>query len=193
MKIGPKLLRFLALFTPVFIVLLILYPSIVKFYEPWVLGAANAFMVRMEPPTQMANDSGGAWRAYDIRDGYRRQFTSWHKGVKYLHYLSLVLVPALLIATPAPWPVRLRLLLLLLPLLWLEHTIAIIGVVRMHYCVALERGHTLCKIGMRIANTSGQLFGAALWALLTFRYWIDSPKTRALPAQPTPAGDSSSS
>jgi hypothetical protein len=190
-----KLLRFVAWFVPLFVVLLALYPFIVPFYEPLVLGAANTVMARMDPPTEMGISRWGAWQGFNVERGYRRAFVTWGRGASYLHFLSLALLPALLLATPAPWRVRFTLLVLAIPLLFAAHTLAVIGLTRTHYCFVVEPKNVSCRIVYRIVSSSGQLFGATLWAVLTFRYWFarERPPAAEPRASDGSAGDAAQS
>jgi hypothetical protein len=159
---------FLVLFT----VSLVIYPWLLKVYQPATLGVANVIMARMDPPTSIVIGKNGGWQALDTSGGYTRGISRWRSWQKHLHYLSLALLPALILATPAPWPTRFKLLAIAMPLLFIVHSVTIVGVVRAQYCYLVDRNNFWCIWLLRAVNTSGQLFGAGLWALLTWRYWF---------------------
>lgn len=171
---SPRTARqFILLFIPLFAVMAFLYFWIIPVYEPVVLDAASWVQSKMDPPTAVGTDKWGRWKAFLTSGGYRRSLdVTWAVSVKHLHYLSIILLPSLVLATPIPWRKRFKLLAISLPLIFVAHVVAITGIVRMYYCLTIDPGDKLCMIGARICNTSGQLFGAALWALLTFRYWV---------------------
>jgi len=153
---------------------LLIYPLVMKVYQPATLAVANVVMAKMDPPTSIGIGRDGGWRAFDESGGYRRVVSRWRSWQKHLHYLSIALLPALILATPAPWPTRLKLLAIAIPLLFLVHSLTIVGVVRAQYCYMIDRKDFWCIWVLRAVNTSGQLFAAALWALLTWRYWVGS-------------------
>ena len=81
-------------------------------------------------------------------------------------------LPALLLATPAPWRTRWRFLAYAVPLIYLGHVISLVILTRGVYCLQLKPGTFICLWGLRVAYTSGQLFAATLWVMLTWRYWF---------------------
>ena len=185
MKLDPRaLLSFVLTFMVVFALCLAIFPSVMKFYQPAVFGPANLILSWMDPPTRIEITDNGEWRAFNMERGFKRAWQRWKSWVKYLHFLSLPLLPALLLATPAPWRDRLRLLAIAVPLLYIVHVLTVVGIVRGHYCLLLDqlrgRSELSCILMVRVVNTSGQLFGAGLWLLLTWRYWI--PGKPAKPA-----------
>lgn len=179
MQLNPrKVLHFALLFIPLFAGFLVIYPQVMKFYHPATLGVANAIMARMDPPTSIEIGKYGGWRAFDETGGYKRSISRWRSWQKHLHYLSLALLPALILATPAPWPTRFKLLAIAIPLLFVVHSLTMVGVVRAQYCYMIDRRDMLCNWVLRAVNTSGQLFGAALWVLLTWRYWFQRDESK---------------
>lgn len=167
-----RALRFALLLTPLFVGFLALYPWVIRAYHPAVIGAANLILSRMDPPLRIEIEKSGQWLALDIDRGYTRYFWGWQAWVKHLYFLSVALLPALLLATPAPLAQRLRLLAIAIPLQFGVHVLAIAGMMRAQYCIVLDPSDLFCHVELRIFHTSGQLFGAALWALLTWRYWF---------------------
>lgn len=169
---ARTVLRFVLMFIPLFIGCLLLYTQFMKVYHPAALGVANAIMEHLDPPTRMQMNDWGGWRALVIEGGYPVKFTDWLPWQRHLHFLSLALVPALILATPAPWPARFRLLAIAIPVLFIVHSLTIVGIVRTQYCTMMDPFNFGCRWLRRVVNTSGQLFGAGLWAVLTWRYWL---------------------
>ena len=185
MKLDARtVLRFTLLFIPLFVGFLLLYPVVMKAYHPAVLSVANVIMGQFDPPTEMQINDWGGWRALVIEGGYPVSFTQWMWWQIHLHFLSLALVPALILATPAPWPARFRMLAIAIPVLFLVHVLTVVGIVRSQYCALLDPLNFGCRWLRRVVNTSGQLFGAGLWVVLTWRYWIgkSEPSKPATPA-----------
>jgi len=188
MKLDARtVLRFSLLFIPLFIGFLFLYPVVMKPYQPAVLGVANMIMEQLDPPTRMQLNPWGGWRALVIDNGYPVKFTDWLMWQSHLHFLSLALVPALILATPAPWSTRFRLLAIAIPVLFVVHILTVVGIVRTQYCALLDPFNFGCRWLRRVVSTSGQLFGAGLWVVLTWRYWVGKkePSKPDAPAQAT--------
>jgi hypothetical protein len=91
----------------------------------------------------------------------------------HLVFLSMVTLPALLLATPAPWRRRLRLLAWGVPLIFLGHVIALVLTTRGVHCLQEQPGTFVCLWALRISYASGQMFAATFWVLLTWRYWSE--------------------
>jgi hypothetical protein len=173
MKLDARsVLRFTLLFIIMFVVCLLVYPLVMKVYHPAAMGAANLIMKQMDPPTEIILNDWNGWRALVVEGGYRVKICDWLSWQKHLHFLSLVLLPALIMATPAPWSARFRLLAIAIPILFVVHSLTIVGIVRTQYCVMLDPLAFSCRWSRRVVNTSGQLFGFGLWVVLTWRYWV---------------------
>ena len=125
-----KILLFMLQFVPWFLLFLVLYLVLLPKYEPIVLASANVVTENMTPPTEI-EQWRGRWRAHVFTpDIGRRTLRIWNRHASHLMLLSLVTLPALLLATPAPFLVRLRMLGLALPLLFLGHVVSVIGLTR---------------------------------------------------------------
>lgn len=174
--------RFALLFVPLFVGFLLIYPFVMKVYHPAALGVANFIMEHMDPVTRLRVNDWGGWSALFVENGYPVKICDWLMWQRHLHFLSLALLPALILATPAPWPARFRMLAIAIPLLFIVHSLTLVGVVRTQFCSMLDPFNFGCRWLRRVVNTSGQLFGTALWVLLTWRYWVGkkrAPKNEA--------------
>ncbi len=182
MRLNPrKLILFAVQFAVLFVALLIVYWAIMPAYQPVVLGSANFVLDRMEPPTRMEIDAG-EWRAFDMDRNLKRIFMYWEPWVPHLIFLSIALLPALLLATPAPYKRRLQMLAIGVLPLFLLHVLAIIWIVRGNYVLMYVNPDSfLARWTLKLAYMSGQAFAVALWALLSWRFWFlpaeDPPKT----------------
>jgi len=183
MKLDARTaLRFTLLFIPLFAGCVLIYPFAMKAYAPATLSVANEIMEHMDPPSKMRLNRAGGWRGIVVEHGYPMKFADWWPWQMHLHYLSLALVPALILATPAPWSARFKLLAIALSVLFVVHSLTIVGICRSHYCAMLDPYNFACRWMRRVVNTSGQLFGAGLWVVLTWRYWVGkkrAPKDEA--------------
>lgn len=160
-------------FLPLFLLCLWLYSKALPSYQTAVFGVANAVTERMSPPTRIEAVPDAGWWAYRMTPaGDKERVGGWADFVAHLVFLSLALLPALLLATPAPWLDRIRLLGIGLLLLFCVHVVSIIGLVRETQCLVVKPGTFHCLWLLRLVYSSGQVFGAVLWALLTWRYWF---------------------
>jgi len=167
-----KILLFVLQFVPLFAIMLWLYGIVVPNYQPLAVGAANAITERLQPPTRMEITHDGGWlgHVFTPKRG-SRSLLRWKGHVPHLFYLSAPLLIALLLATPAPIPTRLRWLAIALPLIFIVHVLSIAGLTRGVYCLKMAPGTFYCLWMLRIVYVSGQIFAALLWALLSWRYW----------------------
>jgi len=181
-----KLLTFALLFVPVFVLCFAAYLWIFPVYEPLVMGAANAITLQMDPPTHLqTREDPPGWEAFcwSPEQGQER-IRGWGRATAHLAFLSIVTLPALLLATPAPIRSRLILLAIALPLLFASHVLSLIVTLRGVYCLWKVPGTFHCLWALRVAYTSGQVFAATFWILGTWRYWFTDerrpgPKARA--------------
>lgn len=172
-----KVLTFGLQFLPFFALFVWIYLLVLPVYQPVVLGVANAVTERLDPRTHIELTDKDGWQLYRVYPhGAKRKVKHWTDAVPPLIFLSLAMLPALLLATPIPFTKRLRLAGLGLLLLFPIHVFSIIGVMRGVLCLHAEKGTFHCLWLLRISYTSGQLFSAVLWGLLTWRYWLPGPQ-----------------
>jgi hypothetical protein len=174
-----KLLRFGAQFLPLFALFLWLYWLILPSYEPAVLNAANAIGSTLSPASRM-DATADEWSCTITQpSGEERQLKRWYGFLRHLLFLDLALVPALLLPTPVALRVRLRLAGLGIVLVYVGHVIAVLALMRGMWCLVESPGNFVCNWILRIAYTSGQLFGAAIWGALAWRYWFPADLRRS--------------
>lgn len=172
-------LGFALRFLPIFLIFLAIYLQVLPWYRAVPEGVANSLMEWMEPQTRIEALPGGGWQAYRSAGGAEAGLLRWEPFVVHLIFLNLVLLPALLLATPGPIPGRLRLAGWGIALVVLVQALSLVGLVRGHLCLATSPGGFLCLWLLRLVYASGQLSAAALWALLAWRFWV--PRERLDP------------
>ena len=184
MKTGLRTaLLFGAQFVPIFLVLLWLYPRVLPHYQVLPVGVANFVMQGLSTPTRIEVTEAGGWQSYFPNgQGGEQNFWSFEEFVIHLVYLNLALLPALVLATPVPWRERLRMLGLALLGLVLVHALTLVILVRAYLGLYLDPGNFFDLWLLRVAYTSGQIFAAVLWALLTWRFWLSH---LLVPGRPT--------
>lgn len=167
-----RVLGFALRFVPIFLVLLGIYLKALPWYRPIPEGVANSIMELQSPPTRIESSTQRGWRAY-VRDPHdQRVLTEWEPFVVHLLFLNMVLLPALVLATPAPIRDRLRLAAWAIPLLVMVQALSLVGLVRGQLCLAGSPGSFLCLWLLRLVYASGQLSAAVLWSILTWRFWL---------------------
>jgi hypothetical protein len=170
---ARKILGFVLQFPPLFLVCFVIYLLVLPVYQPIVLGTANTITERMSPSSYVRTTENGNWEAftYDARAGQRR-LKGWSPTTIHLVLLSLVSLPALVLATPAPVLSRLKLLGIGLALVFASHVLSVIVMARGVYALQQAPGTFFWLWALRVAYASGQFFAAAFWILLTWRYWF---------------------
>ena len=168
-----KILVFGLQFVPLFLVFMWLYLLVLPFYQPVAIGTANAVTERMSPPTRIESTATLRMKSFVFSPEKGNRFMmSWGSTSTHLVFLSLALVPALLLATPAPIRTRFRLLGVGLPLVFVGHVLALIVMTRGIYGLREAPGTFYWLWIVRIAYTSGQVVSATVVVLLTWRYWV---------------------
>ncbi len=161
------------LFVPSFVVFLAVYLAIFPVYDQVVVASANFVTKQFAHPTHLVVLERGGWQAFVfIPERGQQPMRDWFAGTAHLIYLSLVTLPALLLATPVPWRKRLGWLALGLPLAFISHVLSAILLTRGTHCLQQAPGTFSCLWALRVAYTSGQLFAAAFWIPLTWRHWF---------------------
>ena len=164
---------FAAAFLPIATIAFWLYPHVVPAYERAAIAVANQLLRLQEPRFEIAIDRDGTWIASEVGPGGTREPVYGVSAVdRHLLYLSLPLLPALLLATPVLARRRLTLGVSGLALLFPLHVLVQVGLVRVNLCLDADPGSFLCTWGQANLASAGQVFTVLLWVLLTFPYWI---------------------
>jgi hypothetical protein len=174
----PDAVSFAIAALPLLAAFVALYVVAIRPWEAAVVRAANIALTAASASVRLEVDPTG--RVTTIVPGPRGAWsplstTSRVHGV----YLSAVLLPVLLLATPAPWGVRARWLVLAAPALFGLQVLALVAMFGTHLSLVHERGNFVARVGYGLAVTSGQLGALALWALITWRFWLDRRPRRS--------------
>jgi len=169
-------------FLPFFAVFLWLYPKVVPGYQWVVVKFANTVLDSLNPSMSIHINEQGGWD-FTLAGPAGRGFDAGIGNLT-LAYLNLALLPALLLATPVKWRQRLRMLGWGGLLLFVLHGLAAVVIVRVTLCLHYDRENVFCKSLLVLFATGGQVFGVALWALLTWRYWLPLPVPSGAPGTP---------
>jgi hypothetical protein len=170
-----KIVSFGLLLIPLFLVFLGIYLWVFPVYNTAVTETANFVTKRMSPPTylEMRRSWGGGWRGYAFTDEKGQIFIrAWTNPTAHLMYISMVILPALLLATPAPIKTRFKLLAIAIPLLFASHLLSVVLLMRTTFCLNQTPGTFSCLWALRFAYSSGQFFAGIFWVFMTWRYWF---------------------
>jgi hypothetical protein len=170
-----KIVSFALLCVPLLMLFFALYVWIWPSYHSFATGASNLITTRMSPQTRLETmKRGGSWTSYVFTpEEGEVKLRHWNRtDTAHLIYLSIVIVPAVLLATPAPFVARLRLLAIAVPLMFVGHLLSLIILTRATYCLMQTPGTYSCLFALRVAYSSGQLVSGVLWVLLTWRHWF---------------------
>lgn len=164
-----RLLIFVAQFVGFFAVFLGFYPVLLPLYNQLAPNLANLLLASLKPPMRVAATSDNSWIVYFLAG---HPIFTLEADYLSLIYLNLALLPALLMATPAPWRRRWKLLGWGLLLLVGVHTLSVVALVQAEMCVHRDPENLACSVVEGVFGTGGQLFAVALWLLLTWRDWF---------------------
>ncbi len=172
-----KVLSFAAVFVPLLLALVLVYPWLQPLYRDALRGVADPVAATFSPPLRIEATDEGGWRILRERPDRSRAavFSIPGKSLRQIH-ISVVLLPALLLATPVDWRTRLRLLGLGCLALVLAQLVLHLVFVRSWVAFQYSNpGNPLYRLLHVTHSTAGQVFPVMLWALLTWRYWLPGP------------------
>jgi hypothetical protein len=152
-------------------VMVVLYPLVFPPYASAVMAAVNVGYRATSIPLELRTAEGGdigAWVRHP--DGSTRWLVTDHdpEGI----FLSLILLPPLLLATPVPLRRRATLLATGCALLFLVHAACVGFLFHELRLESLGRSGPLSSWILAAILTSGQVGAFVLWALLTALVWF---------------------
>lgn len=170
-----RLASFAGVFALAFVVCTLLYPVVLPFYEGMARHATNVTLTLSGQHLVVANAAPDGWEVERILVGgeLRPAFGIPSSSLKYIN-LGIVLLPALIVATPVPsWSGRLRVLVVG----WLA---LFVVQVLLHAAFISSWAHykqfnptSVISGWIMIAHSSsGQFLPAAVWIGLTWRTWF---------------------
>jgi hypothetical protein len=169
--------RFAVRFLVAFPLLVLLYLALEPAHQGLVLGVANGLMAAAEPATVVARLPDRGWRVDAVAAGGGRRFvTGFEPFVAHLLLLGLPLGAALVVATPGPLRARLHWLGRAVAAIVLVEVASVTGLARGYLCLQSSPGDRVCLYLLRLVFASGQLGAVAVWAALTWRYWLGAGK-----------------
>lgn len=158
-------------FLPLFAGFLVVYRVIVRPYNAVVVALANAVLSNLQPEIHITINAMGGW---DFKPaGPAGPTFNAAIGDLTFAYLNIALLPALVLATPMKLIERARTLLWGLLVMFGLHVISPVVIVRAMLGLYYDPESVLCHWLLFVFATGGQVFGVVLWALLTWRFWLE--------------------
>jgi len=175
-RIGAFALQFL----PVFALLVALFPWTAPAWRAALRAGATPILAGFRPPTHIAVTPEGAWRYVDVNRAGQELETLFldHDGLT-LQSLNLVLLPALLLATPGAPKRRLARLGLGLALLFALQLAGVVAWGPVGRCLTRRPGDRVCATLFYGMISGGQALSFAIWGLLGWRAWLSGGPGRA--------------
>ncbi len=176
--------RKVALFTvqlvPLFVLFGFLYGKILPAYERLVLPAANLGLRLFSVPLEIRQaPESDALTAFVLSAGVPPRSLVTHETPEAV-FLSLILLPALLLATPVGVRSRLKLLLAGAGLLYVIHAGSLVMLFSQLWRHSEHNVDAISAWLYVVSLNSGQIGAVMVWAFLTGGYWlsITRPKGR---------------
>ncbi len=176
-----EILIFALGFIPPLVVAVLLYPTILPAYQRAVLATVNMSLKLLSPLAEVRAVLTGRWQilVHSAHAGRVMTYTLGSANIGLLTFFQLVVLSALLLATPVKIKERLRLLACGIGLMFCLHVLCVAG----------------CAYGMALIDNSKSVIFRSLpivlgpfasglavvaWSVLTWRYWLASsePATR---------------
>lgn len=155
-----------------FPILALLYGWLLPLYQPLVIGAANLVLSWIDPMLEIEIQAHGGWEIFWLTEGSRTLVREIQGQSLHLVYLNLILLPALLISTPAAWKRRLGWIAWGMGALFLIHVGSAVGIMHADRLVQMNAGDEFWRFVSRNLKLGGQVFALLLWAALSWSYWL---------------------
>lgn len=172
--------RRLAFFASGFIPLLVgaawLYPSILPPYQRVVLGTVNAVLATLSPVAEVRAVLEGRWQVlvHRVHTGRIATYTLGGTNIGLSTFFQLVVLAALLLATPVSLKERLRLLCRGIGLMFAFHVLCVAGCAYGMALVDDSKSAVFRSLPIILGPFASGL-AAVVWSLLTWRYWLAEP------------------
>lgn len=155
--------------------LLVASPLLQPAYGNIVLGIAQVFLEVASPLMHVQPEPDGGWHVMVSQSASNPSwaFIMGNDLFSRRALISLVLVPALILTTPARLKERTRLLLVAIPLVLIIDAVSMAAVfyVTGISCYGNIKGSSCRQLAGLLAPW-GQVTGVSIWALLTWRRWL---------------------
>lgn len=149
------------------------YPFVLPAYERFVVAIAAPFLRAEQPSVRIEVAENGTLQAWVKGRSGPAQAMIGAPYVPHAILMSLVLLPALILATPAALRRRLWWLAAAAPLLVALHAVAFVLLFRTELALLAAPTHPGYRWLRGLVLTSGQAGAAMLWAAFTWGFWLD--------------------
>jgi len=192
LNLKPRsILRFAARFLLAFVLLLALFPWIAPAYRGALHTLANPLLQRLSISSTIEPLPDGGWRYVDTNSrGKQLETVVFDASAAKLQALNLLLLPALILATPFAWRRRWIVLGQGLAILFALEYVTTLVWAAVARCALIDAG-PFCGAAFYALITGGQIFSVALWALLSWRESARNVVQGEIPRNaPCPCGSS---
>lgn len=168
-----RVLVFALGFFPPFVVAACMYQSILPTYQGMVLAVVNAFLGLLSPTAEVHAVLTGRWQILVHRAHVEAAatYTLGSANIGLLTFFQLVVVSALLLATPVRLTERLRLLVCGIGLMFCLHVLCVAGCAYGMAVVGKPASPVFRSLPIILGPFASGLAVVA-WSLLTWRYWL---------------------
>lgn len=180
---ARKVLAFALGFVPPFVIAVLLYPWILPGYQRAVLAVVNACLSLLPPVAEVRAVGAGRWDILVHSWHAKRVVTYGLKSpnIGLLTFSQVVVVSALLLATPVNVKERLRLFALGVVLMFCLHVLCVAGCA---YGMALidDSKNVVFRSLPIILGPFASGLAVVVWGVLTWSYWLGGDREVRGPA-----------
>ncbi len=176
-----RVLAFALAFIPPFVVAVWLYPSILPTYQRAVLASVNSFLAILSPVAEIRAVLAGRWQILVHRPNASGivTYTLGSANIGLLTFFQLVVLSALLLATPVKLKERLRLFAYGIGVMFVFHLLCIAGCAYGMALIDNSKNVTFRSLPIILGPFASGL-AVIVWSLLTWRYWLAAPEAPEL-------------
>jgi SEC-C motif-containing protein len=169
---GRSVLLFAVQLVPLFALSVWVYSSAIPVWGAWVMGGVNASYRAWSVPLEVhSTDVSGEIHARVLLSGGRSEPLVVDRTPETV-FVSLILLPSLILATPIALRRRVMLLSIGLLLLYVVHVLSIAVLFHELWLFRVGQSWALSDWLLSWCLTSGQMSTVMIWALLTGGYWF---------------------
>jgi len=173
MSLDPRsLARFAVLAGVLFGAFVLVYPWIAPGYRTALRVAANPLLRTLPDPARVETNEDGGWNIAPV-SGHGTVFFVTPDDLD-LNHAALILLPALLLATPGTARKRLERLAVGVGALFALHAVSIVPWVAALRCLRHHPDSLTCLFSYSVFGAGSQTYAFVVWGALTWRLWLPS-------------------
>lgn len=170
-------LRFAGLAAALFGAFVLAYPWVAPAYRSALRVAANPLLRLLDDPARIETLEDGGWEILPV-SGRGTAFFVTPADLD-LNHAALILLPALLLATPGSARKRVERLLVGVAALFVLHSVSIVPWVASLGCLRHDPDRVICSYSYSVFGSGSQIYAFVVWGGLTWRLWLPAGDTGA--------------